>query len=306
MTTVVSQQVQSEIDFPSLRKYDDGTYMSRKLPEVIEEEKTVVYSDTQVHLLILRPLGTENETLPAVIFIHGGGWTTGSRYTHGKPAWDICVQNRVAVVFVNYTLAPEVQFPFSNEECFAALGWVYQHGNDINIDVNKLVMCGDSSGGHLTASTALMAKDRGLEDALKSQILVYPVVAPPIWSFPSNNLFGNGEYVLTTAQVTMAKKCYLGHDDRNFDNKYAFPLVATVDELKGLPPTLMLTAEADTLRDEGESYARKLTKAGVPTVAIRTLGTVHGYFNVDVKETLAYRQTMAIISNALKEAFSNK
>ena len=118
-----------------------------------------------------------------------------------------------------------------------------------------------------------MAKEWGFDDVIKTQIMLYPMTAPREFSFGSYELFGNGEYGLTFEQIMFAKNMYFGDGD-NYDknNKYAFPLVATSDELKDLPPALILTAEADVLRDEGESYARSLLAAQVPTLAIRILG----------------------------------
>ncbi|KAG2221494.1 hypothetical protein INT45_008819 [Circinella minor] len=263
----------NDVTVQKIRNSEERAYAIQKLPSVIEEDKTIVYNSVEVRLTFLRPLGTEKEKLPAVIFYHGGGFIAGSKLIYGKPVRDISIQNNVTVVFVNYSLAPEVQFPVINEECFSALAWVVENGDSININVNKLAICGDSCGGQIVAATALMAKERGFEEAIKTQIMIYPMTAPKESSFESYELFGNGDYGLAFAQVMFAKNMYFGDND-NYDknNIYAFPLVATNDELKDLPPALILTAEADVLRDEGESYARRLLVAQVPTLAIRILG----------------------------------
>ncbi|KAI9493375.1 Alpha/Beta hydrolase protein [Zychaea mexicana] len=268
------------------------------LPDVIEQDKTVTHDGTEIRLTLFRPPGTENDVLPVVVYYHGGGWVFGSKHTHGKVIRDICVKNHVALVFVDYPLAPEVKFPTIHEVSYSALSWVVENGASIKVDLSKLAICGDSAGGNLSASLALMAKERGLGNAIKAQILIYPSAAPTREPYESYKLFGGGDYSLSLADIDFFGKAYYTGEK----NKIGFPLMATQEDMKDLPPALVLVAEADVLRDEGEEYARRLTEAGVATAAVRVIGAIHGYVTVPV-ETPAYKQTMAMITAHLTEAF---
>ncbi|KAI9490885.1 alpha/beta hydrolase fold-domain-containing protein [Zychaea mexicana] len=295
-----------EITIQELRATIEQGYVSQQLPVIIEEDRTVAYKDTELRLTLFRPLGTENEVLPCGIFYHGGGWVFCSKRTHGKPVRDICINNHVAIVFVNYSLAPEVKFPVINEECFLALQWVLENGKSINVDTSKLAVIGDSAGGHLATTTALMAKEHGLDRAIKAQIIIYPVTAPTREHYESNKLYGTGSDFVTVKKDDAAffDEIYIPNHAKS--NKLAFPLLATVDELQNLPPALLVTAEADAHRDEGEEYAHKLLEAGVITCAVRILGAIHGFFSFPLKKTPAYRQTQALITQQLNEAFGEK
>ncbi|KAI9259647.1 Alpha/Beta hydrolase protein [Phascolomyces articulosus] len=244
------------------------------LPEVIEEDKTINYDGTEVRLTLFRPPGTESETLPVVVFYHGGGWVFCSKHTHVKP---ICVRNHVAIVFVDYSLAPEHKYPTAHEESFAALAWIVENGDSIKVDTNKLAVCGDSAGGNLSAVISLMAKERGLGDAIKTQILIYPATAASRENFESPKLFGNGDYYLRMEDCKFFDKAYWDGCEKT---KIGFPSLATREELSGLPPALILTAEADILRDEGEQYGRQLTEAGVTNTTVRVIGGSRSFFFV--------------------------
>ncbi|KAI8150432.1 Alpha/Beta hydrolase protein [Fennellomyces sp. T-0311] len=292
-----------EISIEELRRLSDlHSGQANESSDVIEEAITVAYNDKQIRLTLFRPKGSENEMLPVMIFYHGGGWIIGSTYTHGNPVREICVNSHVAVVFVNYKLAPEAKFPEIHDESFLALQWVLENGKSINVDSSKLAVCGDSSGGNLATSVTLMAKKRGLSNAIKAQILIYPATAPAPYreSFESFKLFGNGEYWMSEEDG----KFY----DQNYFNdpgsvEFGTPLLVAQDELQDLPPALVINAEADPLRDEGEKYARKLIQAGVPTAAVRVAGTIHGYFHMPMK-TPAYKQTIAMITTQLNDVFN--
>ena len=174
-------------------------------------------------------------------------------------------------MFIEYSLAPEAKFPLIHEECYATLQWVLKNGEDNKIDTNKLVVAGDSAGGNLALAIPLMAKQRGLGNVIKAQIAYYPVTAlSNRESFPSYQEFGNGDYPLSREDVERVEDQYFKGDGG--DKKWAAPLLASIDELHGLPPALIMTCEADLLRDEAEAYGRKLTEAGVKTSTVRLLG----------------------------------
>ncbi|KAI8150423.1 Alpha/Beta hydrolase protein [Fennellomyces sp. T-0311] len=258
------------ITLEQMRAYANQRLKDLPMPEVLEQDKTVVHNGTEIRLTIFRPLGTENELLPVVVYYHGGGWVFGSKFTHGKVIRDICVKNHVVLVFVDYSLAPEVQFPVIHEESYTALSWVVENGEAIKGDINKLAVVGDSAGGNISASVSLMAKERGLSDAIKSQVLIYPSAAPSREPYESYQLFGQGDYSLSLKDIDFFGKAYYTGER----NKIGFPLMATPEDMQGLPPALVLTAEADVLRDEGEEYGRRLTAAGVPTTTARMIGAI--------------------------------
>lgn len=159
-----------------------------------------------------------------------------------------------------------------HEEAYATLQWVLANGKDIHVDTTKLALCGDSAGGNLTVAVALMAKQRGLPDnVIKTQIAIYPATADVRDHYHSYQAFGNGEYTLTREDMKFFGDAYYDGATGG-DKKWSCPLLASIEELSGLPPALVLTAEADVLRDEGEDYARKLTEAGVKTAAVRMIG----------------------------------
>ncbi|KAI9259655.1 Alpha/Beta hydrolase protein [Phascolomyces articulosus] len=293
-----------------LREETEKPFIKQKLVPVIEEDRVVVQNGIKLRLTFFRPVGTENEILPVVIYYHGGGWTFGSKNVYQKPMRDISIRNNVAVVYIDYTLAPEGKFPTINEECYATLIWILENGPSIKIDTGKIAVCGDSAGGHLATAIPLMAKARGLDhDVIKAQIMLYPATAPSHRAFESARLFGGGEFGLAISHCDYLNPLYFGHHEEDRDdgiknNIFAYPLLATVDELRNLPPALLLTAEADVLRDEGEAYGHKLINAGVPTNAIRILGAIHGYLHMSLeKECQAYKNSMHLISQHLIESF---
>ncbi|KAI8149107.1 Alpha/Beta hydrolase protein [Fennellomyces sp. T-0311] len=289
--------------FPEMNKSMDESFKKKlhTLPKVIEKDKTVTYNGTELQLTLFRPLETENELLPVVIFYHGGGWVFGSKYTYAKVIRDICTKCHVAIVFLSYTLAPEAKFPMIHEEAYSTLCWVLENGDSIVVNVQKLAVCGDSAGGNLASVIPLMAKDRNLGDVIKAQIMIYPAIVGSDKIYDSYELFGNGDYGLTIAEGMFFHKLYFGDAEKT---KLLSPLLATTDELRGLPPALVLMAEADIIRDLGEEYAGNLLEAGVPTAATRLLGSIHGYFDMGI-DSPVYIQTISMIVSHLKAAFGN-
>ncbi|KAI8340727.1 alpha/beta hydrolase fold-domain-containing protein [Chlamydoabsidia padenii] len=275
------------------------------LPPTIVEEKVIqagVNNTSSVTLTIVRPVGSENETLPGLIFFHGGGWVLGSFKSHEKLVKDLAVQAHVAVVFVDYSLSPEVRFPVAVEECYSSTLWVHENAASIKVDPTKLAVAGDSAGGNLSAVISILLKQRGHGDVVKGQVLLYPVTAQRRDHYESYQTYGDGDYLLSVKDMIFFMEAYIGSSEVPNDVRVA-PLLANEEELKGLPPALVLTAECDVLRDEGEEYARKLTFAGVDTCCVRVIGTSHGWAIIPI-ETSQYRQTIALIKSFLtKDAY---
>jgi acetyl esterase len=241
-------------------------------PVWIEEQVLPVGPGGQVLVRVVRPQDSSG-TLPAVMYFHGGGWVLGDRVSYDRKIRDLAHACGVAVVFVEYTRSPEARYPVALEEVYAATAWIAGHGPELDLDGARLAVVGDSSGGTLATATALLAKRRG-GPRLLQQVLFYPCVDAG-FDTSSYERFADG-FFLTRAQMRWFWDQYA--PDRSVRTEStAAPLRAPVEELAGLPPALVITGEADVLRDEGEAYARKLMEAGVPVVATRYLGAIHSF-----------------------------
>lgn len=235
-------------------------------------EKTIVQDGILVKLFIVKPSGIE-KPLPVFMFFRGGGWVLGNFHTHKRLVRDLVVMSGAAAVFPEYSLSPEVQYPVAINEAYAATNWVAENGSSINLDSSRLAIVGDSVGGNMAAVVALMAKNKKGPD-IKLQVLLWPVTDASFETV-SYKQYAAGRF-LTKEMM----KWFWGHyttDENKRNEIYASPLRASLEELKGLPPILVQTAEQDVLRDEGEAYARKLDQAGVPVTLVRYQGMIHGY-----------------------------
>jgi acetyl esterase len=212
--------------------------------------------------------------LPLLVYFHGGGWVIGSLETHDDLCRDLARAADCAILSVDYRLAPEHRFPAAAEDCFSATTWAAANAERLGIDPARIGVGGDSAGGNLAAVVALMVRDRG-GPVLRLQLLVYPVTCGRM-DTPSYRDNAEG-YLLTRDAMAWFWDHYVPHAaDR--EQPYAAPLRAA--DLGGLPPALVLTAEYDPLRDEGETYAKRLGEAGVPTTLRRYDGQIHGFFTM--------------------------
>jgi acetyl esterase len=208
---------------------------------------------------------------PAVItFFHGGGWALCDLDTHDRTTRRLAKELGAVVVSVDYRLAPEARCPAAAEDALAAVVWAAEHYRP-----RRLVIAGDSAGGNLAAVVALMARDQG-GPAIDHQLLVYPVIDHAMDS-PSYTENATG-YFLSRTHMAWYWDQYLGPDG---DGRHPYASPIRADDLAGLPPATVLTAELDPLRDEGEAYAAALAEAGVPTEALRADGLFHGFFGLD-------------------------
>ena len=228
--------------------------------------------DGEVSVRIVRPEGATG-TLPALMYFHGGGWVLGDKDTHDRLVREIAVGTGAAVVFVNYTPSPEAQYPTAIEQAHAATAWVAGRGASAGLDASRLVLVGDSAGANMVAAVALLAKRRG-GPRLALQVMAYPVTDARL-DTPSYQRFADGPW-LTRKAMTWFWDAY-APDVSARSQATASPLRASLEELRGLPPALLITAENDVLRDEGEAYAHRLMRAGVNTTATRYLGTIHDF-----------------------------
>jgi acetyl esterase len=211
---------------------------------------------------------------PALVFYHGGGWVIGDLYTHDGICRSLANAAGCVVASADYRLAPEFKYPVAGEDSYAALRWVVANAGRLGIDARRVAVGGDSAGGHLSTVVALMARDRG-GPTLVQQVLLYPVTNHDL-DTPSYHENATG-YVLTRAAMRWFWDHYLPSPAKGRE-AYASPLLAP--SLAGLPPALVITAECDPLRDEGEAYAARLRDAGVPVTFTRYTGMFHGFFRM--------------------------
>jgi acetyl esterase len=267
-------------------------------PPADVEDRTVPTPHGEVLLKIVRPKGSGG-TLPVVMFFHGAGWVFGDWNSHVRLALEIATGAGAAVVFVEYTRSPEARYPVAIEQLYAATKWVVENASSLNLNASRLAVAGDSVGGNMAAAVTLLAKERG-GPPIALQVLFYPVTDAN-FDTPSYHRFATG-YWLTRPAMQWFWDQYLP-DPVARSHPTVAPLRAPDDQLRGLPPALVITAENDVLRDEGEAYARKLTTAGVRVTATRYLGTIHDFVLLNaIAETPATRGAIAQACGALRQA----
>jgi len=218
----------------------------------------------------------ENGPLPVLVYYHGGGWVIGNLDTNDSLSRLLANKASAVVVSVDYRLAPEDRFPAAVDDCYAALEWVSQNADRLNVDPSRIALGGGSAGGNLTAVMALMARDRA-GPRLVYQVMFYPATNLFDLTTDSHREFADG-YGLTRAHVEFFRDSYLPEAaDRK--SPYASPLLA--ESLENLPPAIVITAGFDVLRDEGIAYAERLEAAGVPTVSADYPSMIHGFVSMD-------------------------
>jgi acetyl esterase/lipase len=255
-----------------------------------------------VSVRILRPRGAAGP-LPVVVYIHGAGWVFGNAHTHDRLVRELAVGANAAVVFPNYSLSPEAQYPTAIEESYAVAMWVAAHGAEQNLDPRRVAIAGDSVGGNMTAALTLLAKQRG-DVSFVQQVLFYPVTDAS-FDTDSYHQFAEGYFLRRDAMQWFWDQYTT--DPAQRAEITASPLRAGLDELAGLPPALVITGEADVLRDEGEAYAAKLRAAGVPVTAVRYQGIIHDFVMLNALRgthaaEAAIAQAIATLHTALHAA----
>jgi acetyl esterase len=243
-------------------------------PDVaVTEYQAPMPDGTAITVRVYRPRGSSGSQ-PLVVFFHGGGFIAGSLDSHDGTARELAAKTDAVVASVDYRLAPEAPFPTPLEDCYAALQWAVANAGTLGADSSRVAIAGDSAGGNLAAAVALVNRDRDAI-ALRAQLLIYPVIDPAC-DTPSMTANGEG-YMLTADSMRWMWSQYLA-DPAHRDHPYVRPTAA--ESLAGLPPAIIITAEFDPLRDEGEAYAAALTAAGVPTEVRREAGQIHGFFSM--------------------------
>jgi acetyl esterase len=260
-------------------------------------ERTVVQNGRQVKLYVMTPEKISGK--PGVLlFIHGGVWIAGDFENHKRLLRDLVVGSGQVGVFVEYTPLPAAKFPTQLEESYAALQWAAAHADEFGADGGRIAVVGNSVGGDMTAALTLMAKDRN-GPKISYQVLLIPATDAGVDT--QSYLDYGADRFLARAFMKYGWDLY-APDAGTRDNPYVSPLRASLDELKGLPPALVITAENDPLRDEGEAYARKLKEAGVSVTAVRYNGTIHDFVLLNaLREVPSTEAALDQIADGIRE-----
>jgi len=268
---------------------------------VDEEWLTVSGGPTgSVKARIVRPAGSTG-TLPVILYIHGAGWVFGNAHTHDRLVRELAVGVNAAVVFPEYGRSPENRYPVAIEQNYAVARWVVTDGASRGLDASRIAVVGDSVGGNMAAAMTLQAKQRG-DLPLVQQVLFYPVT-DAAFDTASYEQFAEG-YFLRREAMRWFWDQYTT-DPAQRAEITASPLRATTEQLRGLPKALVITAEADVLRDEGEAYAAKLRAAGVDVTAERIPGVIHDFVMLDaLRGTKGAEHAIALTVATLKRAFA--
>jgi acetyl esterase len=267
---------------------------------VVDLHSAPVGPDGLVGFLVVRPEDLDGPA-PTVLHLHGGRWVTGDADTHGRLIRSLALGVGAAVVVPEFTRVPEARYPVAVEEVYATLLWVVEHAADLGLDPHRVAVAGDCTGATLAAVVALLVGRRG-GPRLAAQLLYYP------WLDPRCDTDSHRRFADVSVLPSQAARWYWQqYADRPGDREDpAFgPARAGRDDLVGLPPALVVTAEVDVVRDEGEAYARALADAGVPVTCTRYLGVVHDFVTLRPLEgvpaaRLAVRQGVDFLAEALR------
>ena len=263
-------------------------------------EKTITVDGRPLTLTIVRPAGAKG-ILPVFMFFHGGGWVLGDFPTHERLVRDLVAASGAVAVFPNYTRSPEARYPTAINQMYGATRWVAEHAADIGVDGERLAVVGNSVGGNAACVIPLMAKNKG-GPAIRFQVMMWPVTDAN-FDTKSYNELAEGHF-LTRNMMKWFWDNY-APEIRQRVEIYAAPLRATIDQLKGLPPALIMVAENDVLRDEGEAYARKLDAAGVEVAHVRYDGLIHDWGLLNpISQLPGVRASLLQAGAALKKRLS--
>jgi acetyl esterase/lipase len=287
-------------ELPQPKPQDILTGLQAKTPVdmsgVTTSERTITQDGRTVKLFIMKPKNVSGK--PGVLFfVHGGVWIVGNFQNHQRLLRDLVAGSGQIGVFVEYTPLPEAKFPTQPEECYAALKWVAAHGAEFGADGQRITIAGNSVGGNMAAALTLMAKDRG-GPTIRHQVLLIPATDASVDS-ASYQTYASGRF-LPRAFMQYGWDLY-APDQQTRANPYVSPLRASTKQLQGLPPALVITAENDPLRDEGEAYARGLKEAGVEVAAVRFNGTIHDFVLLNaLRQEPATKAALQLVNDSVR------
>ncbi len=275
---------------------DAQSKLKNKPSADVEDHVVPVRKSDKIDVRFIRPRGNK-EQLPVIFYIHGGGWILGDENTHDRLIRELSVGTGACVAFPIYTPSPEIQFPVTLEQIYDALVHIQVYADRFNVNSSRIILAGDSVGGNMATAVAIMAKERRGPEIL-FQLLFYPVTDAS-FETASYQRFAEGPW-LTREAMKWFWNAYAPEESQRNDI-LASPLRATLEQLSGLPPAMVITGENDVLRDEGEAYARKLSEAGVSTTSIRYNGTIHDFVMLDaVAESTPTRAAIAQACSTLR------
>ncbi|MBO1103016.1 alpha/beta hydrolase [Enterococcus hirae] len=268
-----------------------------KLPVDIEDLTVDTGQWGSINVRFVRPEGNTDK-LPVIFYIHGAGWVFGSAQTHDKLIRELAVRTNSVVVFPEYSRSPEAKYPTAIEQSYAVLQKLSELAESKGLDLSELAVAGDSVGGNMATVMTILTKERqGVP--IQKQLLFYPVTDANFTTDSYQEFAEN--YFLTKEGMKWFWDQYTT-DDSERSEITASPLRATSEELADLPPALILTGEADVLRDEGEAYARKLRDAGVAVTQVRFQGMIHDFVMVNsLDQTNATRAAMLLATQWLQQ-----
>lgn len=250
-----------------------------------------------VGVKLVRPKGNK-EVLPVLLYIHGAGWVFGSWKTHDRLVLELANKANIAIAFVEYSLSPEAKAGDAIMQSCAVARHLKEHAQELNIDASRMAVGGDSVGGNMSIALTMQSKE-GKCPQFNFQLLFYPVTNSE-FDTDSYREFAQKHFLTLDAMKWFWAQ--YEPDEENRKKKMLSPLRASTEELKNLPPALVITAECDVLRDEGEAYAHKLMAAGVKVQAMRCLGTIHDFVMLNVlSQTPAARLAIDTASQKLRE-----
>ena len=243
----------------------------------------------------------DSQLLPVVLYAHGGGWLLGDKQIFNNLIQTIAVESQAAVVFVDYEKSPEAEYPVALEQIYSTLLFISKRGDQLKLDPERIAIAGDSAGGNMATVVAMLAKER-CGPHIKQQILLYPVTdtnfnTRSYWKFANGPWLtrDNTLWFLNNYQPDLAAR----------KQPTISPLQADIEQLAGLPPALIVTAENDILRDEGEAYAHKLMAAGVEVAAFRCLGVIHDFAMLNgLADDTGVKFVMSMVGLKLRQVFS--
>lgn len=257
-----------------------------------------VYNDGyEIPIRAFLPRKKDMENMKVILYFHGGGWSTESIDTYARALNMLAIETDCVVVAVEYRLAPEHKYPVPLLDCYAVAKTLFTRELVPELNPDTITIAGDSAGGNMAAAVSLMARDKG-EFCPKNQILIYPATYLEYENPPFRSTYENGsDYILTQGKMRDYVNLYLNNEEERKE-KYVSPLRET--DFSNQPRTLVITAEFDPLRDEGEAYGKRLLHAGNEVEIYRLTDAIHGFFSLGVRSP-HMRDSLALIKKFLKE-----
>lgn len=255
----------------------------------------------KMRVVIVKPVETFHD-LPVIFYIHGGGWVMGDEKTHANLIRKLANLSGAAVVFPVYEPSPESQYPQTTNDLFEVLKHIANFGDKYHLDAERLAVAGDSVGGNMAVVMSLMAKDNQNKPKILQQVLFYPVTNAE-FETESYEQFQDGPWLTREAMKWFWDQ--YAPDKSARKEIYASLLKAEIEDLRGLPPTLIITAENDVLRDEGESFAEKLNLSDVDVCCARFNGTIHDFVMLnDIQSAPPAQAAVLLAAKTLKQTFA--